>query len=122
MEDQLNAEDSDLFLGIEDKNALIQRYYELQGNTDLSSMEELKNQHCHYKVDLRISEIIAFLKKNNQEIPNICCFHCPRLMRILRKDNNLIDEYIKRQSEDDSNQKCHDVFYSLIVVFKEACV
>ena len=107
----------DLFLGISDQEALLQKLNQLQGCTESNPISLANYQMNPNESALRIAEILKILQKNKQTIPDICCLHCPKLRRLIMKNSKLLDEFLKCKNDDTEHK--HHVRYEVILVYEK---
>jgi hypothetical protein len=115
LETQLNGiEESNGFLGITNQELLFKKLYELQKAEGMSPtvLEKWQAANDSY---LRVAEILELLQKNKNPIPDICCFHSPKLKRLLMKDGKFLHESLQDLNKDHTHKQ-HDSF---MVLFSE---
>jgi len=79
----------DFYLGESDKEILLKKLNQIKNNTGNDVIEEYKSMATNRK--LKASELIELLRKSKEPIPDICCFHCPKLRRFFMKNNKSFD-------------------------------
>lgn len=104
LEKQLE-EDENSYFDDSARDKLLRKLNEIKSHANDLSGEHIDFDEYGTSVadeKLKVSEIVELLRKNQKPIPDICCFHCPRLRKSLVRTskfaNGSFQDLIKEES------------------------
>jgi len=84
------------------KDNLIKKLTEIKSCKGQHYIDFEKERRSITEQNLRVSEIIELLRKAKKTLPDICCFHSPKLRRSLMKNHELINTNIQDLIKDEN--------------------